>query len=871
MHTDIRILIAEDSPTQAAQLCGVLEMHGYHVTVARNGREALEVLRHDPPMMVITDILMPEMDGYELCRQIKTSPDWKHLPVMLLTSLSEPVEVIRSLECGADSFTIKPWEEHQILTRIQRLSANGSSSKPDAEHSGIKIHFADNKFLITSNRRQILNLLLSTYETATEKNRALVSTQDELWALNEHLEAKVQERTLALEADIIERKRAEDALRHREESYRALFDRANDGILLTNTNGELLSVNESFARMHGYSTSDILARGVQPLQTPASARLAPARMGRLLAGQALTFEVEHVHQDGHVFPLEVSASLICSGSTSFVQYMYRDISERKRVEETLLETNRQLVEANTRANCLTAMAETANLAKSEFLANMSHEIRTPMNGVIGMIGLLLDTQLDTEQRHYAETVHTSGKLMLNLINDILDFSKVEAGKLELEILDFDLPTLLKDSVAIMAVRARDKGLALHCAANPQVPTLLRGDAVRLCQILTNLVNNAIKFTHAGEVEIRVSLLEKSPGGVLLRFSVRDTGIGIPAAKLSLLFDKFSQVETSTTRRYGGTGLGLAISKQLAKLMGGDIGVTSDEGKGSEFWFSARLGTPAASHPQAIATPPVSHGMLNLLAGCRARVLVVEDNLTNQQVAMGILQRMGLQADMVANGEEALLALAGHAYDLVLMDVQMPVMDGLEATRLIRSANSAVANPQVPIIAMTAHAIEGDRQKCLEAGMNDYVSKPVSPQSLAEVLKQWLPKAVVQDVIAAADEPLPAPPPAELAVVFDRAGFAARMMHDEALLQLVSQGFLQDIPVQISVLHGLLQAGDAAAVQRHAHSIKGAFANVGAERMRELACQIEHAARAGSLPAAAAHMPGLQRQFDELKQAMTQVP
>jgi len=754
MNTDINILIAEDSPTQAAQLCGVLEMHGYRVTVARNGREALESLRQHPPMMVITDIMMPEMDGYELCRQIKSNPEWKHLPVMLLTSLSEPVEVIRSLECGADSFTIKPWEENQILSRIQRLSANGTLSKTDADQQGIKVHFADNKFLITSDRRQILNLLLSTYETATEKNRALVSTQDELWALNEHLEAKVHERTLALESVI---------------------------------------------------------------------------------------------------------------------------SERKRAEEELLETNRQLVEANTRANCLTAMAETANLAKSEFLANMSHEIRTPMNGVIGMIGLLLDTQLDKEQRHYAETVHTSGKLMLNLINDILDFSKVEAGKLALEILDFDLTTLLEDSVLIQTVRARDKGLVLRCVAEPGVPTRLRGDAVRLCQILTNLVNNAIKFTHAGEVEIRVSLVEKSPDDVLLSFSVRDTGIGIPASKLGLLFDKFSQVETSTTRRYGGTGLGLAISKQLAKLMGGEIGVTSEVGKGSQFWFSARLGTPAIGQPQVVATHPVTNGMLNLMAGWQARVLIVEDNLTNQQVAMSILLRMGLEADMVANGEEALRALASQDYDLVLMDVQMPVMDGLEATRMIRSTECAVRNHQITIIAMTAHAIEGDRQKCLEAGMNDYVSKPVSPQALAEVLIKWLPKTPDQGADAAAagahlqtlpTSELPSPDPA---VVFDRAGFLARMMNDEALMQVVSNGFLQDIPLQLNTLHALLQAGDTPALLRLAHSVKGAFANVGAVRLRELAFKIEQAARAADLPAAASYMRELQSQFDELKQAMTQTP
>jgi signal transduction histidine kinase/HPt (histidine-containing phosphotransfer) domain-containing protein len=750
MRTDTNILIVEDSPTQAAQLSGVLEMHGYRVTVARNGREALEAVRQDPPTMVITDIIMPEMDGYELCRQIKANPEWKRIPVMLLTSLSDPVEVIRSLECGADSFTIKPWQESQILTRIVRLAANHQLQERDEAQAGIEIDFADNKFLITSDRLQILNLLLSTYETAAEKNRALASAQEELWTLNENLEAKVQERTLALEADIV---------------------------------------------------------------------------------------------------------------------------ERNRVEEKLLETNRQLLEANTRANSLAEMAGMANTAKSEFLANMSHEIRTPMNGVIGMIGLLLDTKLDAEQRSYAETVHTSGQLMLSLINDILDFSKIEARKLELETLDFDLSTLLEDTVALMAVRAREKGIELHSSVDSAVPMLLCGDSGRLHQILTNLVNNAIKFTHVGEVVIRVLLVEENANDVLLCFSVRDTGIGIPADKIDLLFDKFTQVDLSTTRRYGGSGLGLAIAKQLTGMMGGKIGVTSEEGKGSEFWFTVSLGKQAAGRsPKPVDSYPAKHEMLNLLADYKARILVAEDNITNQQVALSILKRLGLRADAVANGAEAVKALASMSYDLVLMDVQMPVMDGLEATRLIRSPWSAVRDHHVPIIAMTAHAIQGDRQKCLEAQMDDYVSKPVSPQSLAEVLQKWLPTKSHAGELKSPDITVtPEPPTQPSTVVFDRAGFLARMMDDEDLVWSVSQGFLQDIPQQIASLKKQLEAGDAVGVQRQAHTIHGASANVGGECLRQVAAMMEQCAKAGDLTAAGELMVRLEEQFQELHIAMSQSP
>jgi len=615
---------------------------------------------------------------------------------------------------------------------------------------------------------------------------------------------------IAVFSDISKRKATENFLRESSETLHSVIETAMDAVVMTDDRGTIIKWNARAEEVLGWSKEEACGRDLQNMFTPfkyQDGSVSSLRQLLLIRNSAVRhslIETTAIHRDGHEFPVELTAAQIkIKGKRAFSCFIH-DVSTR-RDRDSALQT-------------ASVRAEDASRAKSDFLANMSHEIRTPMNSILGMAYLTLTTELSAKQRDYIEKINYSAQHLLGIINDILDFSKIEAGKLRIENVELNPHILIENTANMLASKAAEKGLQLDYVIAPDIPQQLCGDPLRLGQVLINYISNAIKFTEHGSVTIHASKVEESASQIILRFEVRDSGIGISSQDMANLFQVFQQADMSTTRKFGGTGLGLAISKQLAELMGGKVGAESKQGKGSTFWFTASL-EKRLSIPNENKLPDEKNSMSAQQALVGAQVLLVEDNLFNQQVATDLLELAAVKVTVANNGKEALEIMRIKDFDCVLMDMQMPEMDGLEATRCIR-ADAALSDTL--IIAMTANTRKEDRDSCIAAGMDDILTKPILPSLLYSTLASRLTKRELQPAsVISTDETVGGLELINIAVLSRMVG------HDRSRIEKYAVKFLHSAQEGVEKISAAVSRHEFDALSALGHRIKSSARTVGA--------------------------------------------
>ncbi|WP_085315395.1 response regulator [Derxia lacustris] len=783
-----RLLVVDDQPINVHALYRALAPD-FQVLMATDGEQALALCRERLPDLVLLDVVMPGMDGHEVCRQLKADALTRDIPVIFVSAQGDPEHEAQGLALGAADFLVKPVNPAVMRARI-------------GAHLGLA------------------------------RSHALLA---------------------------------------------ATLDATADGILVTDPAGAITGMNDNFLRLWRLPAAWRGAPDTRAILAAMRAQLAEPGVDPLGAGAdfaALALSDDR-HVECRVTPLRIAAGL--HGRV----ISYRDVTELRRAANQLARLNVSLearVAERTHAlELATRAADAASRAKSEFLSNMSHEIRTPLNGVIGMAHLARKAEPGPRQLHYLDNLGRAGRLLLGIVDDILDFSKIEAGRFELDCADFSLATVL-DNLALQTEQAaRNKGLALRIAHDPTLPARLRGDAQRLGQMLLNYVGNAIKFTRAGAIQVRVTQLHRAGPGVLLRFEVEDSGIGLTREQIDQLFQSFHQADASTTREFGGTGLGLAITRQLARLMGGEVGVQSAPGAGSRFWFTAQF-EPAGSAAAASVAPTAPPDLRG------RRLLVVEDNDLNRELAADLLEDLGASVIVAIDGHEALALLGAETVDCVLMDLQMPGMDGLQTTARIRAMPR---HARLPVLALTGNACASDRARCLAAGMDDFLTKPVEPAALYAALGRLLarppvaattaPAATPADAGAAMPASIAAPAPVLACSpgdpeVIDLSILARSVAGNPQKLRRYASLFAESIAPALAELDAALSAGNLAALAALGHRLKTSAAMVGALGLARLCATLEALGRGGTLDEAralGARMTALAGAIDaDLKKALT---
>ena len=784
---DVTLLVVDDQPVNIQALYQVFAQD-HQVLMATTGERALALCRQNPPDIVLLDVVMPAMDGYEVLRQLKSDPQTAEIPVMFVTSKELPEDEARGLSLGAVDFIVKPINPAVVRARVKT-------------------------------------------QVDLARSRAVLS---------------------------------------------ATLEATADGILVANPRGGLISCNHRFVQMWAVpqevlSSADehALVRFMQGqmVEEQSDLQVLMERAGQ--TGEELSSSVEL--RDGRVFQRHL-ASLRAHGKSAGHVFSFRDVTERVRAESALADLNAKLeAKVRKRTEALayaTRVASAANQAKSEFLSNMSHEMRTPMNSILGMSYLALRADPNPKLRDYLERISESGQHLLNLISNILDFAKIEAGKLDIELVDFTVRSLFDEVLRQLSDLAEQKGLRFVVDVADDLDHSLRGDSLRIRQILLNFAGNAIKFSESGHIDLRAVADGQDAAGAQVLFEVTDRGIGMSQEQIANLFQAFHQADASTTRQFGGTGLGLAICRKLAELMGGEVGVRSNPGAGSTFWFKVPLmwgeSRPADLHDTSFGIDP----WVGALQG--RRLLVVDDNELNQRVASELLEAAGAQVFIAGHGQEALDCLERQVVDAVLMDLQMPVMDGMEATRRIRQ------RPEwrnLPIIAMTANARREDAEACREVGMDDFVTKPVVPSQFYDIVARWsagpaAPSAqgeqsasvsstaadgvatqvlrgpagtppTVQTPPQPQPEPLkPAPSVSASQELLDLSVLTQLTRRNPKMMREIASVFLAFMDRTMNELEAALLAGDRARLSALGHKAKSSAGAVGAMSLSGLCHQLE---------------------------------
>jgi PAS domain S-box-containing protein len=651
------------------------------------------------------------------------------------------------------------------------------------------------------------------------------------------------------------------AIRRSEEHARKLSmvaARTDNAVVITDRQGRIEWVNDGFTRVSGYSQEEVVGR------TPGSVLQGPETDDRVIRrireklqrGEGFKEEILNYAKDGRPYWIAIEVQPIRDEAGEIVQFMAieRDVTDVRVREQQLEEARRK--------------AEEANQAKSSFLAMMSHEVRTPLNGVLGSLGLLQDTSLDAEQRKYVETSRRSAEWLLSVINNILDFSKMESGKIALEPAVFRVTALVESVVEMLAPRASEKAISILADVDPAVPPVAEGDATKIRQVLLNLAANGVKFTSKGEVRVGVKRLARSGDETIwLRFAVTDTGEGIAEEQQANVFEEFWTWSAPKRHHGEGTGLGLSISHQLVDVLGGQIGFESQLGIGSHFWFDVPLGAASSD-----SVPPDEQSSSDAGTGGEAtarvrllgRVLLAEDNPANQMIAQAMLARLGLHVDVVSNGLEAVDAVRSRPYDLILMDIGMPEMDGIEATRTIRAMDEPKAG--VPVVAVTAHVMRGERESLLAQGFDDYVAKPIDRAALVDCLKRWVEEE--DDGLTILDSSVSSGQGGDPEAAIDRS-VLEQLLEDVGRENAgpVIDAFIGELEAQAVVLDGAAAENDLEAMGQYAHRLKGSAASFGALRLSDVSAAIEQAAKAGDLTRALDRMPEFRALCKESLQAI----